>query len=58
MKKYFILFFILFFSLTHAYAAIEDNSIIDELEKQEIKQIDFDFNLKSFKSCENLENVM
>ena len=58
MKKYFILFFILFFSLTHAYAAVEDNSIIDELEKQEIKQIDFDFNLKSFESCENLEDVM
>jgi len=58
MKKYFILFFILFFSLTHTYAAVEDNSIIDELEKQEIKQIDFDFNLKSFESCENLEDVM
>ena len=28
------------------------------MEEQEVKKLDFDFNLKSFNSCEGLENVM
>jgi hypothetical protein len=37
---------------------LEDNSIIDELNKDEIKELNVDFNLKSFESCQNLEDVM
>ena len=47
------------FSFWNVWALdVEDTSIIDELEKQEIKQIDFDFNLKSFETCDGLEDVM
>jgi hypothetical protein len=58
MKNIIILFLVFLFPLSSTYAEVEDTSIIDELEKQEVKQIDFDFNLKSFESCQNLEDVM
>ena len=60
-KKPFMVFAIMFISLffiNSSYAAVEDTSIIDELNKTEIKNLDFDFNLKSFKSCDWLEKVM
>lgn len=38
--------------------SIEDNQIIDELVWKEKKQLDFDFNLKKFNSCEDMEKVM
>jgi len=38
--------------------SIIDNSIIDKLEKTEVKELNFDFSLKSFESCEGLKNVM
>ncbi len=58
MKNTFILLFIVFLSFWSVSANLEDTSIIDELEKQEIKTLDFDFNLKTFESCEWLDNVM
>jgi len=58
MKKIFLLVLVSFLSLNSVFAQIEDNSIIDELNKDEVKQLNVDFNLKSFESCENLENVM
>ena len=59
MKNLFILLFLSIFSLASVWAAdVEDTSIIDELGKQEIKEIDFDFNLKSFETCDGLEKVM
>jgi len=59
VKNYLILLFITIFSVASVSATdIEDTSIIDELEKQEIKALDFDFKLKSFESCDGLENVM
>ena len=58
MRNIFILLFIVFLSFWSVSANLEDTSIIDELEKQEIKTLDFDFNLKSFESCEWLDNVM
>ena len=59
MKNIFILFvsLFLFFGIANA-DNIEDESIIKKLEEQEVKKLDFDFNLKSFNSCEGLENVM
>jgi len=51
--------FVLSFSIWTTYALdIEDTSIIDELNKTEVKTLDFDFSLKSFESCDWLENVM
>jgi hypothetical protein len=59
MKNIFILLILTIFSFTNVSASdIEDTSIIDELEKQEVKALDFDFKLKSFESCEGLEKVM
>jgi hypothetical protein len=59
-KNFFvILLSIIFFTLSNTFASdIEDTSIIDELNKEEVKQLDFNFNLNSFESCDNLENVM
>jgi hypothetical protein len=57
MKK--ILLILLFtISLNFAYAKIEDNSIIEELNKDEVKTLNVDFKLKSFESCKALEDVM
>ena len=58
MKTWFISLFILILSFTNVLAEIEDNSIINELEKTQIKQLEYDFKLKTFNSCENLEDVM
>lgn len=59
MKKILFLFILFIFSFgTLNAASIEDTSIIDELAKNEVKELDFNFNLKTFESCDNLENVM
>jgi hypothetical protein len=53
MNKLFVFFIITLFSFANVMAEeIEDNSIIEELEKEEIKVLDYDFKLKSFESCE------
>ncbi|PID86572.1 hypothetical protein CSB08_00115 [Candidatus Gracilibacteria bacterium] len=38
--------------------SIEDNQIVDKLKGKEKKQLDFDFKLKKFNSCEDMEKVM
>jgi len=59
MKKVLLFLLVTMFSFGNLFALdIEDDSIIQELEKEEVKQLDFDFKLKSFESCENLETVM
>ncbi|MDD2907756.1 MAG: beta-propeller domain-containing protein [Candidatus Gracilibacteria bacterium] len=58
MKKYFLLLFLGLFTFSSVNAAVEDNSIIDELQGQEVKTLTSDFKLKSFNSCDNMENVM
>ena len=40
------------------FASVEDTSIIDALAEQEPKQIEVDFSLQSFQSCNDMENVM
>lgn len=58
-KSLLILLSILFFTNINTFATdIEDTSIIEELNKDEVKELDFNFNLKSFESCDSLENVM
>lgn len=59
MKKIFLLLLAAILSFSSAFAVdIEDTSILDELEKAEIKTLDVDFKLKSFNSCDGLEKVM
>ncbi len=47
-----------FFSLNFAFANIIDDSITRELNQEKIKELQVNFNLKSFKSCEDMETVM
>jgi hypothetical protein len=39
-------------------ANVEDNQIEDALKNDERKELELDFRLKSFKSCEDMEDVM
>ncbi|MDP2395707.1 MAG: hypothetical protein Q8S84_02225 [bacterium] len=48
----FVIMLISLFSVSSSYAAVEDTSIIDELSKNIVKDINFDFNLKKFESCD------
>ena len=58
MKKYILLSLISLLSFSSVFAAVEDDSIIKELEKETVKALEFDFKMKKFESCENLEDVM
>jgi len=51
-----IVFLSLLFS--SSYAATEDNSIIEELSKETTKQLNYDYSLKTFQSCEAMEDVI
>ena len=58
MKNFIILLFVLFFFIFSVSADLQDNSIIEELEKNKVEELQFDFKLQKFESCENLEDVM
>lgn len=59
MKKILFLFLITFFFVNSSFASILDDSIIKELDKQdETKELNVNFNLKSFENCSVLEDVM
>lgn len=59
MKKiYSILFFLCIFGWISHASDIDDNSVIDELNKQNTQELEIDFNLKSFDSCDAFEDVM
>ncbi len=55
--KYLSIFILLVFTLP-TFATEEDNSIIEELNENEVKELNFDFKLKTFESCQSLESVM
>ncbi len=57
MKK-FILLILSIFLFSTTYASVEDDSIIKELENKEIKELQIDFKLKKFKSCEDMSSVI
>ena len=42
----------------NSYANLEDNSIEQELNKTKAQELQFDFKMKQFSSCENMEDVM
>jgi len=58
MKKMFILPIALLFSITGVYASVEDNSIIEELSKENTKEISSEtLEFQRFESCKELEDV-
>jgi hypothetical protein len=58
MKKIFLLLSILLITSLTSFAAVEDTQIVDKIDETKAKELKIDFNLKTFKSCENLESVM
>ena len=58
MKKLFLWILISVLFSSSVFAEVEDDSIIKELNKDEVKELNVDFNLKSFESCKALEDVM
>lgn len=57
MKTIFSIFLsFLLFSTT--FAAVEDNSIIKDLNKNQVKNLQTDFHLKTFKSCDDMQKVV
>jgi len=58
MKKLFLLFSIFMFSVLTSFATVEDTQVVDQIDKTNSKELNFDFNLKTFSSCDNLESVM
>ena len=58
MKKLFLLITTIFFTVFSVNASDIDTSIIDKLDESKIEELNVDFKLKTFNSCENLESVM
>lgn len=59
MKKLSSVLLLLFALMPVVFASdIDDDSIIEELNKSNTKQLDVDFKLKSFDSCQAFEDVM
>ncbi len=58
MKKILLLLTTLAFASNSMFAAEVDTQILDELKKWTVSELNIDFKLKTFQSCENLENVM
>jgi inhibitor of cysteine peptidase len=60
MRKILFVFLVSFsfLSFNSSFASTIDDSIIKELDKEEAKELNIDFNLKSFESCKALEDVM
>lgn len=50
--------FLLLFSVYGVHATQEDNSIIEELTKDQVETLDYDYSLKTFQSCEAMESVL
>jgi hypothetical protein len=58
MKKILLFITTILLSILTVNASDIDTSIIDKLDESKIKELNIDFRLKTFKSCENLESVM
>ena len=57
MKKYLLLLAMSLMMYSSTFAAVEDTSVIDELNSTSTKTAQ-DFKLKKFSSCDNIEDVM
>jgi len=58
MKNILFSLVLLFSSVVSVSAAVEDTSIVDELEKNNVIELQSNFKLQSFETCDNLENVL
>lgn len=60
MKKIIKLLFVfsLVFSFSSSFAAVEDTQVIDKLNDTNTTNLQFDFKLKKFESCEDMSNVL
>jgi len=58
MKKVAISLLLFSFFYSSAFAEIDDNSILDELTKNDVQELNHDFHLKTFQSCKAMEDVM
>jgi hypothetical protein len=58
MKKGLLLIITMLFTIFSVNASDIDTAIIDKLDESKIKELNVDFKLKSFESCEDLESVM
>jgi len=58
MKKILLLITTILFTVFSVNASDTDTSIIDKLDESKIEELNVDFKLKTFNSCENLESVM
>lgn len=53
-----LLTFSYFFYVNASYAAVEDTQVIDKLNDTNTTNLQFDFKLKKFESCEDMSNVL
>ena len=58
MKKILLLIITILLTIFSVNASDTDTSIIDKLDESKIAELNVDFKLKTFNSCENLEAVM
>ena len=58
MKKIGIGFLVFSFLCGSSFAAVDDNSILEELTEDNVEELNHDFKLKTFQSCEAMEDVM
>ncbi|MDQ7008955.1 MAG: beta-propeller domain-containing protein [Candidatus Gracilibacteria bacterium] len=58
MKKLLLLITTILFTAISVNASDIDTSIIDKLDESKIEELNVDFKLKTFESCDNLESVM
>ena len=58
VRKLLLLITTIIFTVFSVNASDVDTSIIDKLDESKVEELNVDFKLKTFESCENLESVM
>jgi phosphoribosylpyrophosphate synthetase len=58
IKILMLLTFSYFLSINSSFAAVEDTQVIDKLNDTNTTNLQFDFKLKKFESCEDMSNVL
>lgn len=58
MKKIFLILSVFLMTTLTSFAVVEDTQVVDQINKTKAKELSFDFKLKTFSSCNNLESIM
>jgi len=59
MKKLYFSFLVgLLFVPSFVFAAVDDTSVIDQLNGQKLQELDSKVNLETFQSCDDLQSVL